>query len=197
MRLLLLVCAPLASVLYAQSNDPVSPGLRERWDEYVNRTYDWKRVGVVALESSVEQSFQFNKCGRPPYCFPHHIGGSLTRRTARSTIELAAGALLSEDIKRRPSGLPEFRQRIAFVLTHALLAKDSKGNWRPAYSRYAGTMGAVTLSSAWHGRPLTTGHLASSFGWSVTSYFQDAFLTEFDEDFRRIGKHMWQRLRRQ
>jgi hypothetical protein len=185
----------LSSALYAQSVTVEPFDWQQRWDQYVDRTYNWKNVGAVAAEDAFEQSFQLRKCGRPPYCMPHHVGGSLLRRTSRTTIELGFGALLKEDIRRRPSGLPGFRQRVVFALTHAALAKGPNGEWRPAYSRFAGTLGAVAVTSAWHGRPLTTGRLARSFGFSATNYFQDALFSEFEPDLRRLGMRAWRNLR--
>jgi hypothetical protein len=71
---------------------------------------------------------------------------------------------------------------------HAPLAKGPDGEWRPAYSRFAGTLGGVTVSSAWRGRPLTASRLYEGFGWSATSYFQDALWTEFEPDMKRTAR---------
>ena len=191
----LFVALFVASGLWAQDTSAGSTDWKNRWDNYLDQTYNWKLVGAVAAESMFEQSFQLRKCGRPPYCFPHHVGGSLARRTARTTIELGAGALFKEDIQRRPSGLPHFRQRVVFALTHAALARGSEGTWRPAYSRYVGTLGAITVSSAWQGRPLTTGNLATSFALCTTNYFQDALFSEFEPDIRHFGRTVWHNLR--
>jgi hypothetical protein len=164
---------------------------QERWDDYVQRTFGWKRVSAIAAESAFTQTFQPRSCGRPPYCFPDDMGSALARRTTRTTLELAAGALLHEDLRRRPSGLRGWRRRVMFALIHAPLVKDDEGDWRPAYSRYIGTMGAVTVTRAWRGRPITTGHLFRSFGWSATTYFSDSLFTEFEPDLRRIGTNAW------
>ncbi len=172
-----------------------SQDLHERWDSYVQKTYSWQRISVVAAETAFDQTFQLRKCGRPPYCFPHEIGGALTRRTARATMELAAGALLHEDLRRRPSNLSGFRRRVSYALLHAPLARDRDGDWRPAYSRFVGTLGAVAVTSAWDGRPLTTEHLAKGFGFTATSYFQDALWTEFEPDLKRMGRGVVDRLR--
>jgi len=177
-----------------QNPDPQN--LQERWNNYVEKTFSWKRIASVTAETAFEQTFQLRKCGRPPYCFPHEIGGALTRRTARTTMELAAGALLHEDLRRRPSNLSGFRQRISYALLHAPLAIGPDGEWRPAYSRFAGTLGAVAVTSAWDGRPLTAGHLGKGFGFTATSYFQDALMTEFGPDLKRMGHHFVDRLRR-
>jgi hypothetical protein len=175
----------------AQSADGGFANWRERWDNYVERTYDWKLMTAVAAESAIDQSLQLSKCWRPPYCVPHHIGHALIRRTTRNTLELAAGELLGEDIRRRPSGLTGLRRRAVFALLHAPLARDSNGDWRPAYSRFAGTLSAVVVSRAWDGRPITAGSLAQSFGWTASSYFQDALFTEFEPDLRRLGRNAW------
>jgi hypothetical protein len=163
---------------------------QERWDNYVERTYSWKRIGVVAAETAFDQTFQIGKCGRPPYCFPHDFGGAVFRRTTRTSIELGAGALLREDIRRRPSGLTGFRERIVFALVHAPLARGPEGEWRPAYSRFIGAFGGVAVTSAWDGRPLTSSRLFGAFGWSVASCFQDALWTEFEPDMKRIGRRI-------
>jgi hypothetical protein len=111
-------------------------------------------------------------------------------------MELAAGALLNEDLRRRPSNLPGFRRRLSYALLHAPLAIGPDGEWRPAYSRFAGTLGAVAVSSAWDGRPLTAARISESFGWTATSYFQDAVMTEFGPDLKRMGHRFADRLRR-
>ena len=152
-------------------------------------------MAPVAAESILEQSFQLNRCGRPPYCFPHHVGGALARRTTRTTIELGAGALLGEDIRRRPSELTGFRRRVSYALTHAVLARGPEGEWRPAYSRYIGTAAATVVTSAWFGKPLTAANLGQCFLWSASSYFQDALFSEFEPDLRRLGRRTWQRVR--
>jgi hypothetical protein len=188
---LLLACG----FLHAQDAAPDPQDLHERWDSYVQKTFSWKKISSVAAETAFEQTFQLSKCGRPPFCFPHEIGGALTRRTARTTMELAAGALLHEDLRRRPSNLSGFRQRLSYALLHAPLATGPDGEWRPAYSRFAGTLGAVAVTSAWDGRPLTTGHLAKGFGFTATSYFQDALWTEFEPDLKRMGHRFVDRLR--
>jgi hypothetical protein len=175
----------------AQTGDRVFGNWRERWDNYIERTYDWKRLTAIAAESAFDQTLQLNKCGRAPYCFPHHIGRSLVRRTARNTLELAAGQVLGEDLRRHPSGLAGFRRRAAFALVHAPLARDSRGEWQPAYSRFAGTLGAVIVSRAWDGRPLTSSSISRSFAWTASSYFQDALFAEFEPDLRRMGRDAW------
>ena len=180
-----------------QTADPQPLDWRERWDNYVDRTYNWRKITLVAAESAFDQTFNLRKCGRPPYCFPHHIGGSLVRRTTRTSIELVAGELFREDIRRRPSGLTGFRRRAVYALLHAPLARSADGEWRPAYSRFAGTLGGIAVWSAWDGRPMTTGRLATHFAWSATSYFQDSLFTEFEPDMKRLAKHfskhLWQR----
>lgn len=187
-------------VLQAQTaapvpQDPDPQSLQERWDGYLNRTYNWKKIGFVTAETMFDQTFQLSKCGRPPYCFPHEIGGALARRTTRTTIEFGMGALLHEDLRRRPSGLHGFRQRLTYALLHAPLAIGSDGNWEPAYSRFAGTMGSLAVYSAWDGRPLTASRLAEGFGWASSSYFQDALWTEFEPDLKRLGRHFADKLR--
>lgn len=165
----------------------------QRWDNYVQRTYNWKRIGIVGMETAFDQTFQLKKCGRPPFCFPQDFEGALARRTARTTIELGVGALLHEDLRRRPSNLPGFRQRLTYALIHAPLAKNRDGDWRPAYGRYAGSLGGFVVARELQGRPITGGRLAENFGWSFAAYFQDSLWAEFEPDLKRKGKELARR----
>ncbi len=188
----------LAPAILAQTSTPTADPIdwHWRWDNYVERTYGWQKVGYVIGETSFDQLFQLNKCGRPPYCFPHEISAALTRRTARTTIELGVGALLHEDIRRQPSGLPGFGKRLAYAFLHAPLAKGTDGEWRPAYSRFAGSLGGFIVSSELRGRPLTGSRFGEDIGWSAEAYFQDALWTEFEPDLRKMGARLLRRMRR-
>ncbi len=158
-----------------------------RWNNYVQRTFSWQRISIVAAETAFDQTFQLRRCGRPPYCFPDDFGASVFRRTARNTLELGAGELFRQDLRRRPSGLQGFHRRVAFALLHAPLARNGDGDWEPAYARYIGTLGGVAVTTAWRGRPLTGERLSREFGWAVTSYFEDALMTEFEPDIHRTA----------
>ncbi len=189
---LTLILSLLICPLGAQTPDANTLGWQDRWEHYVERTFSWQRIGMVAAETAFDQTFQLRKCGRPPYCFPHEFGRAVAARTARTTIELGAGALLRQDVRRKPSGLEGFRPRLMFALTHAVLAKGTNGEWRPAYSRFAGTLGGLAVCTAWDGKPMTAGHLGQAFGWSVTNYFQDSLFAEFEPDMKRMAKRVWQ-----
>lgn len=176
---------------------PIDPlGWHGRWDSYLEKTYSWKKVGVVAAEATFDQMFDLKKCGRPPYCFHHGIERSLARRTARTTVELAVGGLLHEDIRRRPSELPGFRKRVAYALLHAPLARGRDGDWQPAYSRFAGTFAGVAVTSAWQGRSFSDPRVYRSVGWSFTAYFQDALWAEFEPDVKRMAVRFGKQMRK-
>src|SRR5437870_1115943 len=97
---LALILALIVCSLRAQTPDASTLGWQERWEHYVERTFSVQRIGMVAAETAFEQTFQLRKCGRPPYCFPHDFGRAVAGRTARTTIELGAGALLRQDLRR-------------------------------------------------------------------------------------------------
>jgi hypothetical protein len=145
---------------------------------------------MLGAETAFDQAFHLDKCGRPPYCFPHSFGGAMVGRITSTTIELGLGGLLKEDIRRRPSGLTGFHKRVVFALVHAPLARGPDGEWRPAYSRFVGTAGAFVVASEWAGRPITRNRMAQSFGWSLTDYFQEALFTEFEPDMKRFGTRL-------
>ena len=176
-----------AAQLSAQTD---SPSWSERWDQYVERTYSWKRIGEVAAETAFDQSFQLRKCGRPPYCFPRDFGGALAMRTTRTTIELGVGALLHEDVRRSPSNQLGFRRRFVYAVVHASLAN---GTNHPAYARFAGTLGGAAVSSAWRDRPISADRMAEGFGWSLVADVEDSLWTEFEPDVKRVGKRILHR----
>jgi hypothetical protein len=86
---------------------------------------------------------------------------------------------------------------VSFALLHAPLATGPDGEWRPAYSRFAGTFGGAVVSSAWSGRPITAPRVFEGFGWSLSSYFQDALWAEFGPDVKRFSQRLTNRLRKQ
>jgi hypothetical protein len=183
---------PFAALcLGAQTTGQQAFEWQERWDNYLERTYSWKRISAIGVETAFGQTFQLNRCGRPPYCFPHEFGAALVRRTARNSMELGAGALLREDIRRKPSGLTGVWRRVWFAVEHAPLARGPDGDWRPAYSRFAGTLGGIAVWSAWEGKPITTARLSERFGMSATTYFQDALFAEFQPDMKRFGERFF------
>lgn len=182
------VSAPVAPI------DPL--GWHGRWDSYLDKTYNWKRIGVVAAESTLDQMFSPRACGRPPFCFHRSFERDLARRTTRTTIELAVGGLLHQDIRRRPSELSGFRQRVQYALIHAPLARARNGEWEPAYTRFAGTLGGIAISAAIQDRSFSDSRVYRSVGWSFTSYFQDALWAEFEPDLKRMALRFGQRLRR-
>jgi hypothetical protein len=167
----------------------------DRWDAYLQKTFSWKKIGVITAETAFDQTFQLNKCGRPPYCFPRDFEVAMARRTTRSTIELGVGALLGEDLRRRPSGLPGFKQRLFYALVHAPLARGSNGEWQPAYSRFAGTLGGIAVASAIRDRPIFAPRVLRDVGLSASAYFEDAVWTEFEPDMKRLAVRFARRLR--
>ena len=165
-----------------------------RWSQYLEHTYDWKHIAGVTVGTAFEQTFRWNKCVRPPYCFPDEIGGALVRRTARSTAEWGAGALLGEDLRRIPSGVSGIRKRITYALVHAPLARDRDGEWRPAFSRFTGSLAGAVVSDAWRGKPIQLERLGEHMGWSLSTYFEDALWNEFEPDVKRAARRAAQRM---
>jgi hypothetical protein len=182
MAVSLLVFTPLQ----AEEKQPAF-GWDERWRYYVQRTYSFERIALLAADTAVEHAIGPGACGRHPKCYPDHYGYAFARRIARTSIELGAGALLGEDTRRSPSGRARLRDRITYAVSHAYLARNSNGEYRPAYSRFAGTVGALAVASAWEQKPFWCPRLAGGIAAAFTTYAQDSLLAEFESDIKRIG----------
>jgi hypothetical protein len=165
----------------------------ERWRYYLHRTYSFERIALLAADTAVEHAMGPRDCGRHPKCYPDHYGYAFARRIARTSIEFGVGGWLGEDIRRTPSGRSGLRGRVAYAMSHAYLARNSDGEYRLAYSRFAGTVGGLEVASAWQQKPFWCPGLAGAIASSMTSYVQDSLLAEFEPDIRRIGLRLARR----
>jgi hypothetical protein len=160
---------------------------QERWRYYLHRTYSWERIGLLAADTAVEHATGPRTCGRHPKCYPDHYGFAFARRIARTSIEFGVGGLLGEDTRRTPSGRTGLRSRIGYALSHAYLARNSEGEYRLAYSRFAGTVGGLAVAAAWEQKPFWCRGLPAAMGGALITYAQDSLFAEFEPDIRRVG----------
>jgi hypothetical protein len=174
------------SPLQAEEQQPAF-GWEQRWRYYLHRTYSFERVALLGVDTAIEHAMGPRGCGRHPRCYPDRYGYAFARRIARTSIEFGAGGLLDEDTRRSPSGLSGLRNRITYAVKHAYLARNSEGEYRLAYSRFAGTVGAIAVASAWDQKRFWQPGLAGGIADAMSAYVQDSLLAEFEPDIRRIG----------
>ncbi|MBC8166921.1 MAG: hypothetical protein H7Y20_13760 [Bryobacteraceae bacterium] len=178
----MVIVAPLS---YAQQSRSEF-GWEERWQHYVHRTYSPQRMGLLAADVGLDSILSSGgKSGMGFY--PDRYGSALSRRITRTSIEFALGGLLKEDARRRPSHQKGLRNRLTWVMTHALLAVGPDGRLTPAYARYAAAVGGVGVGSVWQQTPFTARCVLNGLAGSAMFSLQDQMLTEFGPDFQRIG----------
>ena len=168
--------------------------LSERWQHYVYRTYSWQRLGLLAVDTGIDMTLSKPSCGRTLNCFQDRYAGAFIGRSTRTTIELLAGAVLQEDIRRRTSRDTQFSKRVKHALVHSFVAYTPDGHARPAYSRLLGAAGGIYTLSEWNCKPMTTGRMAHQLSWVLASNVQDSLLNEFSPDLKRFGLRVGNRL---
>lgn len=185
--------------LYGQQAASGGPqfGWSERFSYYVQSTYSWQQMGLLAVDAGFDHLLRDPKYwAREPNDYGCRYGSSFGKRIVQNSVELLAGAALHEDARFEPSGEKGLGKRLRYALTHALLATGGDGIERPAYSRFAGAAGGILLVSAWSPQPLTAPQFFEDFGFSVAGQFENSVLTEFSPDMKRIGNKLRRKILR-
>ncbi len=172
-------------------------GWNERFAHYVQRTYSWQRMGMLAVDTGFDHLLREPKYwARGPNDFGFRYGSGFGKRVVRNSVELLAGAALDEDARFKPSGERDFGKRLKYAFKHAMLATDGHGKQRLAYSRFAGAAGGILLVSAWSPRPLTAPQFFEDFGFGLIGHLENSLLTEFSPDMKKTGMKLWHRILR-
>jgi len=193
---LIALCVPVAlraqNLTTSSSSATVPFDWEQRWRWYLYRTYSPERLATLAFDTGFEHLVS-PEHSRDIRQFPEQYGGAIARRMARTTVEFGVGGLLGEDIRRRPSNKTGFVKRATWAISHSYMATGSNGNWRPAYSRMAGTLAGFAVGSRIRERPITVGRAGGAITGSILFSFQDSLMTEFQPDMQRIGSGMARR----
>jgi hypothetical protein len=185
----LLYLLAAAACLHAQVPQEESPPFDwdQRWHHYLQRTYSWQRMGLLAADTAFEHwTGDSGEWGRGSEGLGSRYGGGFGSRIIRNSIELGAGAALGEDTRFRPSGAATLGARVRYAALQAFTA-DRGGQRRFAYSRLAATIGGCLVTTRWQGRPLTTPRLAGRFADGYLSHLENSLLAEFGDDLKAVG----------
>jgi hypothetical protein len=175
-------------------DEPFTPSAR--WSHYLHRTYGPARFGFLAADTAIDHML------RDPSCWDSTAGAygrrfarSFERRVVRNTAELAAGLVTGEDLRYRPSQSNLFRGRVWNALQASVTARMPDGTKRPAYTRFFAAAVASVSTAHWTGQRVQPRWLLRSVGWSAVDQMQTNLLDEFGPDLRRMGKHIWNRIK--
>src|SRR5215467_6270844 len=152
-----------ASVGYGQQQptEPFSPS--RRWARYIHRTYSPDRLGLLAIETTLDQAL------REPGCWDRGMGSyarrytrGFERRVIRNSAELGAGLLTGEDLRYHRSRSTLLHGRVWNAVRSAFLARMPDGTNQPAYGRFVATAIAEASTVHWTGQTVQPGWLGRS-----------------------------------
>ena len=166
---------------------------RERLDFYVERTFLSKSRLAFLLADTAEdhllrqpRGWGMGSCG-----WATRLGSNYGRRLIRNTLELGAGALLSEDSRYVPSTVPGIAPRVQHAVISAFTARTNSGRRRPAYAAFAAITATAFIVSVWQPRAVSPGHVMRGVSFSLLDRVPDRLLDEFSPDMKRFGKRVW------
>ena len=174
--------------------EPFTPSAR--WSLYVHRTYGPSRLGLLALDTAIDQGL------RQPACWDY-TAGSYGRRFARAfqsrvvknSAELVTGILTGEDLRYHRSRSRSVQGRLWNALRSSVTAQMPDGTKRPAYTRFFASELASVSVAGWTRQPIQPQRLAQSLWWSTIDQAETNVVDEFGPDLRRIGIRIWKGVR--
>ena len=174
---------------------PFTPS--QRWADYIHRTYSPRRLGLLAVETSMDHAF------REPACWDRGAASYITRysrafdrRMIRNTAEFGFGFLTGEDLRYRPLLYGPLHGRVWHSVRSAFVARMPKGAERPAYTRFASATVAELSTAHWIGKRPEADWVAEALAWSALDQIQNNLLDEFGPDLRHFGGRLCKGLRR-
>ena len=167
-----------------------------RWSQYLHRTYDPTRLGLLALDTAVDQMLRepvFWDSGAASY--GRRYGRTLERRVVKNTAELAGGLLTGEDLRYRMSRSSSLKVRFWNAVRSSVLAQMPDGTTRPAYTRFAAVTVTSMATGNWTRDPIRPSRLGRTLAWSTLDQVETNMIAEFGPDLRRFGTRVWKRVR--
>ncbi len=152
---------PLGAVLFfsahglawAQSPPPVAPvplTFDQRFHIYLKQTYSVSSILVPAVFSGIDQAESFpREWGQGGVAYGERLATVHGQFQINNACVFAVGALLHEDSRYVPSGLPKTWPRMQYVLVHTLVARTDSGGHQPAFATFAGAFGFGFFPNLW------------------------------------------------
>jgi hypothetical protein len=186
--LLLSLLGVASEVAQAQSLEPLTFTLSERWSHYVHRTFGPTRLGVLAAETAVDQGIGEPGCwDASARSYLQRYARAFDRRLIRNTTEFATGILTGEDLRYRKSQSHSIGGRVWNAVRRSMVSQMPDGTTRPAYTRFFASATAELTTAHWTGQPIQTRWFFQSLGWSALDQVETNLLDEFGADIRRVA----------
>jgi hypothetical protein len=166
---------------------PIQANERVKW--YLNSTAG---VSSLLLAGPISSGWG-TLLNRPEEYGPHwegfgkRYGMRLTGVATGNAIEVTMGAALGEDPRYFRSTDQVFGARVKHVLKSTFMAPNRKGEWRPAYARFAGNVGNNFLSNTWRVQSESTAEAALlRCVWGITGRMASHAFNEFLPDAKKL-----------
>jgi hypothetical protein len=203
MKRLFLMIVSAGNFAYPQTALPtvVEPKIdfSARLKLYVIKTYTdpWRHLWLVEGVAADDFAFKgIRKWGTGMSGFGESLAPVYGRRVINNTLEFAAGAIIGDDARYRPSTSRELVKRGLHAVGSTFTARAASGNTRPAYSRILAVTAALLIANRWQPLPKTGCNLAGALVFNVTDMAQDNLLQEFTPDLKRFGSRFWGKIHR-
>lgn len=153
-------------------------------------------MAFLAADTAIDQALSGSNCWRseaPDY--GRRFARAFQSRVVRNSAELAAGILTGEDLRYRVSRSRSFHGRVWNALRSSVTAQMPDGSIRPSCSRFFAIELANASTVPWSRQPVRPEWFIRSLTRSTLDQAQTNLLDEFGPDLRRIGVHIWKRVR--
>ena len=169
------------------SEDAFTAG--ERWKHYVQCTYSPERLGLLAVDTAIDQAMNNpSRWNSGAGSYEWRYARTLERRIVRNTAELGTGLLTGEDLRYRRSQSHSITARAWDAVRASFTARMPDGTRRPAYTRFFAAMVTDAAIPYCAHRSFQPGWMIlQAPGWSVVNQAQTNLLDEFGPDLRRFG----------
>jgi len=163
---------------------------RERTLLYVHETLGFQPI-VSAVSSSMFRHYIHEVAGKTQRRYEptlNSLAGSLARHVIRNSIEFGVASWRQEDTRYKPSGEQGAMRRLRYAIVQVFVVPTPTGR-EFAYARFAGIVGTMAISDAWH--PWRERTYAPNYARRATlGLFLDpvlrSMLTEFGPDLKRV-----------
>lgn len=160
----------------------------DKFRMYIRQTYSLPSVLFPAAFAGLDEATDSPKeWGQGKRGYLDRLGTQRGQFQIGAFCGFAVGAAFHEDPRFSPSGRHDRWSRIAWVLTHTLLARSDGGKVMPAFGNYAAALGAGFAPAAW--LPPSEASIANSLERSAAMLGMNVGMNmgiEFGPDDRRF-----------